>query len=588
MAGKAGKTKGRLSGGKRAGIIAAVVVVLLAAAYIALCAAAGSGDTLHEGTSVNGVDIGGMTADQAAAALGEQLVVKEGDAEFTSIDLDVEGVGAFTVDLVEAQSYDVQGIVDQAMAHDHGGAFLTRGVRFLGNLSGGQKYTVTPSANDPALVEAALAVSGVLDISTTVQTDYTVAEETIDFTIGTSGYAVDKDAIIQQIMENTAQNNYAPIPCGTVVTPPDPVDVQAVHDEVYAEVVEATVQVAEDYSYTVTDSVDGVDFDVAAAEAALKDAAEGTTVKVPLTRTEPKMDSEELKECLFRDVLGEYTTKVTGSAARRSNVELAGSKCNGVILLPGEVFSYNDVVGKRTREAGFKEAPAYNNGETVQELGGGVCQVSSTLYCACLYANLEITNRTNHTYVSSYVPIGMDATVSWGGPNYEFKNNTEYPIQIVCTYENDKITFKILGTDVNHYTVEITHQTLGTISPIVNTIEDPSMPAGETRTEGTGSTHTGYKVQTYRHVYDADGNLVSEGAEAYSYYSPSKSTVYVGTAPVEAAAETPVEVPVEPTAPAEPTAPTEPTAPVEPTPEPAPEPTPEPTPDPAPEQAPAA
>lgn len=577
MAGKAGKAKEKRAGGKRAGIIAAVVVVLLAAVYIVLCAAAGAGDTLHKGTSVNGIDIGGMTAEQASAVLEEQLVVKEGDAEFTSIDLDVDGVGTFTVDLVEAQSYDIQGIVERAAAHDHGGAFLTRGIRLLGNLAGGQKYTVTPSANDAALVEEALKACGVLDISTTVQTSYTVAEETIDFTIGTSGYAVDKDAMIQQIMEHTAQNDYTPIPCATVVTPPEQVDLQAVHDDVYTEVVDAAVQVAEDYSYTITDSVDGIDFDVDAAKAALAGAAEGTTVQIPLIRTEPQMDTATLEECLFRDVLGEYTTKVTGSAARRSNVKLAGSKCDGVILLPGEVFSYNDVVGKRTREAGFQEAPAYSNGETVQELGGGVCQVSSTLYCACLYANLEITNRTNHTYVSSYVPLGMDATVSWGGPNYEFKNNTDYPIQIVCTYVNDKITFQILGTDVNHYTVEITHETLGTISPIVNTVEDPSMAAGETRSEG-GSTHTGYKVQTYRHVYDEDGNLVYEGAEAYSYYSPSKTTLYVGTAVVETPAETPEETPAE--TPAEPAP--------EPTPEPAPEPTPEPAQEPAAEETPAA
>ena len=155
----------------------------------------------------------------------------------------------------------------------------------------------------------------------------------------------------------------------------------------------------------------------------------------------------------------------------------SGEKCNGVILLPGEVFDYNAVVGERTAEAGFQAATAYSNGESVLELGGGVCQTSSTLYCAALYANLEIVERTNHSYVSSYVPIGMDATVSWGGPEFKFKNNTDYRIKIVATYENNRQTFQILGTKVSDFTVEITTSTLSVISPTVREVPDATLAA---------------------------------------------------------------------------------------------------------------
>src|SRR5699024_6531690 len=141
-----------------------------------------------------------------------------------------------------------------------------------------------------------------------------------------------------------------------------------------------------------------------------------------------------LEQNLFKDVLGSYTTNVSGTAVRKKNVRLSGEKCNNIILLPGEEFSYNNTVGKRTKENGFGEAAAYLNGETVQEVGGGICQTSSTLYNAVLLSNLEVTERTNHTYVSGYVPIGRDATVSWGGPDFKFKNDKEYPIKIVMSY----------------------------------------------------------------------------------------------------------------------------------------------------------
>ena len=145
----------------------------------------------------------------------------------------------------------------------------------------------------------------------------------------------------------------------------------------------------------------------------------------------------------------------SGTSVRKNNVKLSGDKCNGVILLPGEEFSYNNVVGKRTKENGFGEAAAYLNGETVQEVGGGICQTSSTLYNAVLYANLKITERTNHTFVSGYVPIGRDATVSWGGPDFKFKNDQAYPIKIIASYENSRLTTKILGTNVNNVLVEL-------------------------------------------------------------------------------------------------------------------------------------
>lgn len=527
----------------RALILIAVLCAVLLALYCALCAFGGSGDTLRDGTTVNGINIGGMTKEQAVSALTEQLAgtTSVEGTDYSAIDVvpDIPDAQTYTVDLSGCLSFDVTDTVEQAWAHDHGGMFLSRGIRFLTTLGGGKCYHVAPQAADAAQVRSALEATGILTLNTTTQTTYALTDTTLDFTMGVSGVSVDENALIQKILDNTAKGDYSSITCEMVSADPDPIDIQAIHDALYAEPANATLEVADDGSYTVTDSVQGIDFDVAGAQSILSAAQPGETVSVPLNRQDPAIDTATLKANLFKDVLGEYTTSVSGTADRRSNVQLAAQKCSGTILLPGEVFAYNQVVGQRTEAAGFKKAGAYSNGETVQELGGGVCQDSSTLYCAALYANLEIVERHNHSYVSSYVPIGMDATVSWGGPDFQFRNNTDYPIKVVASYANSKVTFQIVGTKTDDYSVKITTETIGTTAPTVQEVPDDTLEAGTTQVADKG--HTGYKVQSYRHVYDASGNVVYEGKESLSSYKMTPKVIHVGTKVAETPApDTPV------------------------------------------------
>ena len=137
----------------------------------------------------------------------------------------------------------------------------------------------------------------------------------------------------------------------------------------------------------------GISFDKDAARKKLDAAADGEEVSFDLVYTEPELSKETLQAYLFRDTLGSFSTNVGGTDARKGNVAKAAENCNGTILMPGEEFSFNNVVGQRTIENGFQAAPSYVNGESVDEVGGGICQVSSTLYDACLYANLEIAER---------------------------------------------------------------------------------------------------------------------------------------------------------------------------------------------------
>lgn len=521
------KQKKTLSKGALGGIIVGAVVVVLAVAYIILCVVAGGSKNLPNGTTVNGVDLSGQTAEQAyetlTRALEDMAVVNGKDYSAVEVTPQSEGAQSYTVVLADALDYDVSGAVDQAFSYSSG-FFLTRGVRYLSALSG-KEYYQYPGIMAQEAVADAVEQSGILELNTVVEPTWTLGEETLDVTTGTGGVAVDKDALVTAVVDYVV--NGTAIVCPMVDTQPSTLDMQAIRDEVYAEPANATLDVAEDNSYTIVESVRGVDFDVAGAESMIAAAAEGATVQIPLDREEPTIDTANLEECLFRDVLGEYTTNVSGSSNRKGNVKLCGEKINGTILLPGEEFSYNNVVGQRTVEAGFKEAGAYLNGKEVQEVGGGVCQGSSTLYCAVMYANLEVVNRRNHSFISSYVPLGMDATVSWGGPDFVFKNDTDYPIMVVASYANSKLTVEIHGTVVEEFTVKITRGTPSYIAKGREEIPDDTLYVGQEVVEDSG--HTGCKVQTYREVYDADGNLVSKTEESYSSYIMTNEVVRVGT-----------------------------------------------------------
>ena len=201
------------------------------------------------------------------------------------------------------------------------------------------------------------------------------------------------------------------------------------------------------------------------------------------------------------------------------------------ILLPGETFSYNEVVGQRTAARGFQEAGAYLNGKTVQELGGGICQVSSTLYCATVLSNLEIVHRENHMFESTYVPLGLDATVSWGGPDYVFKNNTKYPIKVVAGYANGVCTCEIWGTKTDNITVKFVNEVLSRNPYSTVTVKDDTKPVGYSAVTEEGE--NGSKVQTYRELYDGSGKLISRTKESFSVYTRRNQVVTVGTKKAE-------------------------------------------------------
>ncbi len=146
--------------------------------------------------------------------------------------------------------------------------------------------------------------------------------------------------------------------------------------------------------------------------------------------------------------IGKYTTNTTANSKRNTNVRLAAEALNGTIVYPGQEMSFNEVVGQRTSEKGYQGAAAYSGGEVVEEIGGGVCQVSTTLYNAVVRAGLKVSVRRSHTFAPSYVTPGMDATVSWGGPEFKFVNTSSAAIGVRAAYSNQTVTVSIYGIPV--------------------------------------------------------------------------------------------------------------------------------------------
>ena len=357
---------------------------------------------------------------------------------------------------------------------------------------------------------------------TQVDGSYELTADGIYATRPAEGRTLDQPGLIRAL---TGLNGAA----GTVEAPFDSVpgqelDLEAIARELNAEPSPARYDIP---TGKVVDGTVGVDLDPQAARFALDAAAPGETIRLPAEVTYPTMTAAELEAVLFRDVLGTATTKVGGTSVRRNNVKLAGECCNGVILNDGDVFDYNAVVGKRTTARGFGAAPAYVNGETVETVGGGICQVSSTIYYATLLSNLEIVERYAHRYAPSYITWGMDATVSWGGPEFRFKNDTGYPIRLDVSYENNRITVTVMGTKTDDTYVKMTYKNLGDTPYETEYVETDELDWGTQQQKQ--SPYTGHQVVSYRNVYSGDGKLISSTKEANSNYKNRNEIIMVGT-----------------------------------------------------------
>ena len=223
--------------------------------------------------------------------------------------------------------------------------------------------------------------------------------------------------------------------------------------------------------------------------------------------------------------ISSYTTTTTSNANRNTNIQLSAEAINGTMVGSGETFSFNRTTGQRTVEKGYKEATAISGGQNVPEVGGGVCQTSSTLFNAVARADLEIVTRSPHAWPSSYVAKGMDATVNWPGLDFQFRNQTDWPIYIVASYRNRKITVDIyghlLGDGISIDLESTVVQTIPAPSGVKEVLNE-SLPHGTRKT--TVKARKGYVVETYK-VYSQAGKEVRREKLCTSTYKAYQETV---------------------------------------------------------------
>ena len=581
--------KGPSTGAKIAIDAAAVVLALLIGGYAALCAYASSGDRIYPNVSVLGVEIGGMDREAAKAALESALSDCLASGEIT-LSLSEETATLSTAGAAGFADLDAA-LAPLSPATDGSPVFL-RGFRFLTHF-----FSPTDADAPLALTQEGAAQIGQAAEQLTrsvptpvVETTWESDGERITFHKGETGQAVDAGALEADVLAaltRAAADLTADLPPLTVEAalqeaPPAQPDFSAIAEEVFVAPQDAYL---DGEKKEIVPSVTGVSLDEEAAQALLSRTGEGENCTLSLTFTEPETTTAGLEEVLFRDLLGSAESRVTGTAARISNVNIGQGYIDGTILMPDEVFSYMALVAPYSAERGFKPASVYAGGGSRDELGGGLCQVSSTLYLATLRANLEIVERYQHAYVVSYLPAGMDATIYSNRLDFKFKNTTGYPMRVDFRMEKRSdgyywLVAELYGTKTDDTYVVVTNKVLST-TPYQTVYQiDDTVPAG-TRVKEEDP-HTGQKVEVYRNVYSGDGTLISSTLESVNNFKKLDRLYRINSADAAKYWVDPVTGCVEGSVPAV----AEPSPSPEVTPSPSPEVTPSPEPSPSPEATP--
>ncbi len=484
-----------------------------------------SGDENLRYVYVGDLDVSGLTRDET-----EQLLTSRGwkAREETPLVVTTLRGESFTVDPVRSGIVTpMETVVEKAYALGHNSDMITNLVTAVRTFLEPVDVSQTQRRIDTAYLDALID-----ECISRVQSDLGSEEYTVDAHAGEmtmiKGWdqlSLDRDdfraAIIDALESGRTELSYTKL-ASELKAP----DFEAIHTALWKEPSDAYF--VDDGSFTVVDEVVGCRFDVQQALSLWNQAQPGEKVTIPLEISWPSYTGEFLRSLLYRDLLGACLTKFPNSGDnRRSNLKLCAEKINEHIVYPGETFSYNEVVGQRTEEAGFKPAPAYVDGDVKDEIGGGACQVSSTLYAATAFAFLETVERSCHVFPVNYMQRGTDATVTIPAEgnviDFKFRNNRNFPIMIRTYFSNEDSTIgvEIWGTlwPTDYMPIAFDNRDEYGQFDYYRTI-DPAYADRPgytiklkvdlyTAPDETGESYV-YRTLTYRQVIDAEGNIVEE------------------------------------------------------------------------------
>ena len=426
----------------------AVIFLIFLSIFLGILLIAFSGFALYnynhrsvisKGIYINSIDVSNLSKEQAK----EKLDSYYSEQLSNDIALVYNDYKSFIKPSEIELSYDIDSAVNYAYTYGKNGNIFQNNYYIFTTMINGLNLTPTYTLNEESLSKILTNISAELP-DAIVESSYYIDGNTLIITKGNSGSVINLNSTVNSIKSKLVDLSYInnPITIDVVTQDPKKVDVDQIYNEVHKDPKDAYY--TKD-PYTIYPSENGVDFKISIDEAKQIVETAEKECEIPLKVLYPSVTTNMIGQEAFPDLLGTFSTHYVSNADRTTNLRLAAGKIDGTVLMPGEVFSYNSVVGERTIAAGYKSAAIYQDGQVVDGLGGGICQISSTLYNAALFANLEMVELYNHQFVPSYVTAGRDATVVYGVKDFKFKNSRDHAIKITCSVSGGIAKFNILG-----------------------------------------------------------------------------------------------------------------------------------------------
>ena len=520
---KNGETKPKKNTLKKI-IISIIIVAIVALIFSTVFALTNiNNEKIISGVTIKGIDVSGLTKEEASAKLETTYSEKlEQNIELKYEDFESE----LNPTLMEVK-YDIDTAVNEAYTLGRNGNIFVNNYNILGTLIGKRDIDVNMSMNEETTKQT------INDIGTNlpgllIEPSYSIEDDKLIITRGKEGIVVNTDALLSEVKNilNTIDLNDNVIEIPVETKTPEDIDIDKIHSEIYKEAQDAYY--TKD-PFTVYPEVEGVDFDVEKAKEMIA-AEEKDEYIIDLVITKPNVTIDQIGTEAFPDQLSTFTTRYDASDKdRTTNLVLACQKLNGKVIKPGETFSYNATLGPRTYAAGYRNAKVYESGQVVDGIGGGICQISSTLYNAALMSDMEIVERRNHQFVTSYVGAGRDATVVYGSTDFKFKNTRTYPIRIVASAKSGIATISIFGIKEadREYTYSFSTKTISTIPYTTKYVEDSSLAPGKEVVKQKGA--NGLVTETYM-TKRLNGKVVSTKLLSKDTYSAMQKIINRGKA----------------------------------------------------------
>ena len=497
-----------------------LIILVLLALSVVFAIMNINNNNIVKGVKIEGIDVSGLSREDAKSKI-ESIYQDKKEKEITLKYNDYETT--LSPQLLEV-NYDIDKGIEEAVSIGKSDNIFINNFNIVKAMLGKNNIKIDMTINEDVAKQNIEEISANIPGAVT-EPSYYIENDKLIITKGKEGIKVDNDKLIEKIKEllkdiNTAQE-YIEIP--VTEKKPEEIDIDKIHEEVYKEVQDAYY--TKD-PFTIHPEVEGVDFNVEEAKEQLKEDKE--QYEIQLTITKPKVTTAQIGSEAFPDLLATYSTRYDGGDRdRTTNLRIACQKINEKVVLPGETFSYNQTLGVRSTATGYKNAKVYENGEVVDGIGGGICQISSTLYNSVLMANLDIVERKNHQFVTSYTPAGRDATVVYGMTDFKFKNTRKYAIKIKASASNGVATVSIYGIkEENEYTVSFSTRTVSTIPFTVKYVDDNTLAVGTEKVKQKGA--NGIITETYI-TKSLNGKVVSTKLLSKDTYNAMQRIILRGT-----------------------------------------------------------